>query len=44
MSVTYNPKKKKRKRTHGFRARMKTNKGRQVLSRRRGKKRQKLSV
>ena len=44
MSFTYNPKKKKRKKTHGFRERMKTKFGRRVLSKRRTKKRAKLSV
>jgi len=44
MSFTYNPKTKKRKRTHGFRTRQKTKKGRQVLARRRRKKRHKLTV
>ncbi|MDD2732051.1 MAG: 50S ribosomal protein L34 [Candidatus Pacebacteria bacterium] len=44
MSFTYKPKRKKRKRTHGFLVRQKTKKGRQVLSRRRKKGRKKLSV
>lgn len=44
MSQTYNPKKKKRARTHGFLARTSTTTGRAVLSRRRAKGRKRLVV
>lgn len=44
MSVTYNPKKAKRKKKHGFLSRSKTTAGKQVLARRRQKGRAKLSV
>ncbi|MBZ9571745.1 50S ribosomal protein L34 [Patescibacteria group bacterium] len=44
MVITYRPKRKKRKRAHGFRKRMKTKGGKRVVSKRRRKGRKKLTV
>jgi len=44
MSITYRPKRKKRKRTHGFRKRQRAKGGKKILARRRKKGRWKLTV
>lgn len=44
MKQTFQPKKRQRSKVHGFRARMKTRSGKNVLKRRRNKGRHKLSA
>ncbi len=44
MSFTYQPKKRKRARTHGFLVRKKTTAGRNVVKRRRAKGRKKIAI
>lgn len=44
MSLTYNPKKRKRQKAHGFRKRSSTGAGKRVMASRRKKQRKKITV